>query len=470
MTRRLRVPVVPEAIDDRPPSTSGPSVASGTGRPRERWLARLAVAAGGLAVLVVAFAPGRTGLLLLLLTVVSTVLTLVGLWLFLAHRGARRAIGAAVAIGAALSVVIAEAVNHRLWVVPAGGALVAVAFTAARTATRTPLAGDPAQRHAAPPVARPFLIMNPRSGGGKVGRFGLRAEAERLRAEAIMVEGPKAVDIADLARKAVGDGADLLGVAGGDGTLGLVAGVAAEHDVPLLVVPAGTRNHFALDLGLAPDDPRASLTALTDGEEIRVDLGDVNGRPFVNNVSLGAYAAIVAQPAYRDAKVATTLDVLPDVLSGQRSAPLTIRADELVVTGVTGVLVSNNPYGTGDPLGNARRARLDLGVLGLVMVTMRNAGEAVTLLRRPGHTGGVITSHAARAVEIDAQGSTVNAGIDGESVVLSTPVQCAVRPAALRVRLPRQRFADERRPEHVTLRRLFKLAGPAGTAHRRDHR
>ena len=119
------------------------------------------------------------------------------------------------------------------------------------------------------------------------------------------------VDVAALARKAVADGADLLGVAGGDGTQALVAGIAAEHDLPFLVISAGTRNHFALDLGLDREDPATCLDALTDGEELQVDLGVIADRTFVNNASFGAYAEVVRSPAYRDDKRGTTLQLLP---------------------------------------------------------------------------------------------------------------------------------------------------------------
>lgn len=87
-----------------------------------------------------------------------------------------------------------------------------------------------------PPPNRPFLIMNPRSGGGKVGRFGLVERAEELGARVILLDPSAPADVAVLARQAVADGADLLGVAGGDGTQALVAAVAAEHDLPFLVV------------------------------------------------------------------------------------------------------------------------------------------------------------------------------------------------------------------------------------------
>lgn len=160
--------------------------------------------------------------------------------------------------------------------------------------------------------------MNPRSGGGKVGRFHLVDKARRLGAEVVVLDPDHPQDIAALARRAVAGGADLLGVAGGDGTQALVAGVAAEHDVPFMVVSAGTRNHFAMDLGLDRDDPSTCLEALTDGVELRVDLGLIGDRVFVNNASFGAYAAVVQSPAYRAEKVRTTLQMLPDPLTHQR--------------------------------------------------------------------------------------------------------------------------------------------------------
>jgi diacylglycerol kinase family enzyme len=152
------------------------------------------------------------------------------------------------------------------------------------------------------------------------------------------------VDVADLARQAVADGADLLVVAGGDGTQALVAGIAAEHGLAFLVISAGTRNHFAMDLGLDRENPAACLDALTDGVEQRIDLGIIGGRTFVNNASFGAYAELVQSPAYRDDKRGTTLQMLPDIVTGHRGAKLTARAGATTVTGPQALLVSNNPY------------------------------------------------------------------------------------------------------------------------------
>jgi diacylglycerol kinase family enzyme len=289
-----------------------------------------------------------------------------------------------------------------------------------------------------PPPRHAFLIMNPRSGGGKVAKFGLKEKAEALGAEVALLEGPGQVDVAALARKAVAAGADLLGVAGGDGTQALAAGVAAEHDLPFLVISAGTRNHFAMDLGLDRDNPAACLDALTsDGVEQRVDLGIIGGRTFVNNASFGAYAEVVESPAYRDDKRGTTLQMLPDILSGHRGARLTARAGVNRVTGPQALLVSNDPYEGGDIAGLSRRARLDAGTLGVVAVTVDSAVQAVALLGR-GHGQGVSVFTAAQVV-VDADTAEIPVGIDGETVMMATPVRCAIRPQALRVRVPRNR-------------------------------
>lgn len=223
--------------------------------------------------------------------------------------------------------------------------------------------------------------MNPRSGGGKVDRFGLRAKAEQLGADVVLLEGPEPVDVAALARARAAAGADLLGVAGGDGTQALVADVAAELGLPFLVIPAGTRNHFALDLGLDREDPSKALDALSDGVELRVDLGRAGGLPFVNNVSFGAYAEVVQSPAYRDGKTRTTLDLLPDLLARHKGAELTARVDEHEVTDPQALLVSNNPYGARDIAGLGRRTRLDGGILGCVGVRVTSAAQAAGLLR-----------------------------------------------------------------------------------------
>src|SRR5258707_1258717 len=158
----------------------------------------------------------------------------------------------------------------------------------------------------------PVLIMNLKSGGGKAERFRLAEECERRGIEPIVL-GP-GDDLLRLADDAVTRGADVIGMAGGDGSQALVATVASRRGVPHVCVPAGTRNHFALDLGLDRDDVVGALDAFADGVERTVDLAAVNGPVFVNNASLGLYAKVVQAPEYRDAKFRTATSMLPDLL------------------------------------------------------------------------------------------------------------------------------------------------------------
>jgi diacylglycerol kinase family enzyme len=358
-------------------------------------------------------------------------------------------------LGSEVAVIVAEARENLLWAVWASAALVVLAFVAGRTALAQEGAAQPYER-GLPPPRHPFLIMNPRSGGGKAERFGLREKAERLGVEVAVLEGPEHVDVAELARKAIGSGADLVGVAGGDGTQALVAAVAAAEDVPMFVVPAGTRNHFALDLGLDRNDLGASLDALTNGVEMRVDLGDVNGRPFVNNVSFGGYAAIVERPDYRDDKLRVTARVLPDLLSGREGAHLTARVDGRTISEPQALLVSNNAYGTGDVAGLGRRVRLDQGELGVVAIRVSNAWQATRLLWGTRSRG--ITRLVAHEVVVEADTPEIPAGIDGESVIVPAPVRCQVRPRALRVRLPRERPGGAQIRPPVRIHDLVGLA------------
>ena len=94
--------------------------------------------------------------------------------------------------------------------------------------------------------------MNPKSGGGKVEKFHLVEESRKRGIEPVVL-GP-GDDLEQLARDAVAGGADAIGMAGGDGSQALVSAIAIEHDLPYVCVPAGTRNHLALDLGVDRDD------------------------------------------------------------------------------------------------------------------------------------------------------------------------------------------------------------------------
>jgi diacylglycerol kinase family enzyme len=273
-------------------------------------------------------------------------------------------------------------------------------------------------------MTRPFLFVNPRSGGGKAERAGLAdAACERAIETTVLRPGD---NLAALVDRAVADGADALGVAGGDGSLATVAAAALAHDLPFVCVPAGTRNHFALDLGLDRNDLVGSLDAFTDGIERRIDVAEVNDRLFLNNVSLGVYGDAVREPDYRDAKALTLLETAVRVLGPSA------RTTDLELVDDAGrphrdpavVLVSNNPYSLEPPQAPGTRRTLDGGQLGVLVLDppsrVPSAGHAWTASR----------------LEILAE-ATLHAGIDGEAVDLTPPLRFATRPRALRVRVPR---------------------------------
>ncbi|MBB6419268.1 diacylglycerol kinase family protein [Streptomyces sp. AK010] len=426
--------------------------------PALRWTARLALASGTGAMLVLLLSAGLESLLLLAVGTIGLFLTAAGAWWALVHTGPLRVAAALLALAAPAVVVALYVAAGLLWAVLVSLALWVLAVYCGRVAPADALDDSRArlpERPVAPP-RRPYLIMNPRSGGGKVGRFRLQERARALGAEVAVLDVTHQQDVAALARRAADAGADLLGVAGGDGTQALVAAVAAERDLPFLVISAGTRNHFALDLGLDRDDPSRCLDALTDGVERRVDLGTVNGRVFVNNASFGAYAAVVQSPAYRDDKVHTTLQMLPDLLTHQHGPRLSVSAEGTTIEQPQAVLVSNNPYRTDDPAGLGRRERLDSGVLGVIGAQVDSAAQAADMLL--GRRARSLSQLMAREVMVDADADTIPAGVNGEALTLPAPVRCRIQPGALRVRVPRDRPGVPRVRPPMDWRQVRRLA------------
>jgi diacylglycerol kinase family enzyme len=424
---------------------------------RLRWLARLSILLiiGAIVVLVV-FAD-RHGIGLILTGVLGACAILAGAYWFLAHRGILRWAGLALAILAPAAIIALAASRNVLWVALVAVAALIAAIACARAAMGTRTHSAARERGADRPE-RPFLIMNPRSGGGKVGQFDLEGKARALGATVVLLDGPELIDVAALARGAVADGADLLGVAGGDGTQALVAGIAAEHDLPFLCISAGTRNHFAMDLGLDRDDPATCLRALRDGVEQRIDLGLIGDRTFVNNASFGAYAEIVRSPAYRDDKRGTTLQLLPDVLNTQdEDHRLSAHAGEADIQGPQALLISNNPYEIDDVAGLGRRGRLDTATLGVIAITVNNAAQAIGLIRHGRGPG--LTFLSASEVTVNASQPEIPVGIDGETIMMATPVRCSVLPGVLRVVVPRDRPGIPAQRNPLSWSRLGRLAG-----------
>ncbi len=369
-------------------------------------------------------------------------------WYALTRSGRRRAVGAVLALLAATGLVALLIANwHGLLVLLALLALLALfglgaRYALARTgsqAASAPADGARARSSRAPAPA--VLIINLKSGGGKAERFDLAAEARRRGIEPIVLQ--RGDDLLQLAEDAVRSGAAILGTAGGDGSQALVATVAARHDVAHVCIPAGTRNHFALDLGLDRDDVVGALDAFTDGVERRIDLAKVNERVFVNNASLGVYAKVVQSEAYRDAKLATWSQMLPEML-GPGAEPIDLELttpDGRPCSDAALVLVSNNPYQLTHLSGVGTRERIDGGVLGVVAARIRGSAEAsrfvaLELVGQASRFPGLM-SWATPEFEVRS-GGPVEIGLDGEALLLDPPLRFASIPGALRVRVPRQ--------------------------------
>jgi diacylglycerol kinase family enzyme len=363
-------------------------------------------------------------------------------WRALTRTGGARAL--AIAIGAAALVVfIAIGVGKDMGgpvsvVVRIGLLLLGMAaakYALGRTETalkQSETAGTPV-----PASIRGVLIMNLKSGGGKAERFHLEDECRKRGIEPVVLKPGD--DLLELARDAADRSADVIGMAGGDGSQALVASVAAERGIPMVVVPAGTRNHLALDLGLDREDVVGGLDAFGEARERKMDLADVNGKVFVNNVSLGLYAAIVRSPEYRDAKRDTTLSALPKVL-GPGTEPFDLRftgPDGNEHRGAHLIQISNNPYGS-TVTGLGSRPRLDTRLLGIITVEIRSDREASEFLAaiatgRPDRFSGFM-SWSAPTFEVTSD-SPIDVGLDGETLQLESPLRFSIRPDPLRVRL-----------------------------------
>ena len=292
---------------------------------------------------------------------------------------------------------------------------------------------------------RPVLVLNPRSGSVQVVRDQLLEAAGRYGVE--VREAATPAELVVVARAAVADGADVLGVAGGDGSLAAVATVVIEAGLPFVCVPAGTRNHFARDLGLDRADPAAAIEAFVAGPERRVDVATVGGRLFLNNASIGVYAALVHEPGYRDDRLGAVDGVLEGML--ERDA-LPVRASFRDGSGNTWdqvlvLFVSNNAY----PLSSlGGRPRLDAGMLE-VSALRRTEGQELgraleNLFGGRYQAGEGWARWTTTSFEVDSPSGTLEVGIDGEPVVLDTPIEFGIHAGALRVLLPPPRPASGR--------------------------
>jgi diacylglycerol kinase family enzyme len=398
-----------------------------------------------------------------LVGIVSMFVVVTAGWYAVSRRGLRRVVALIVmvlAVAGLATALVFENLNGIALGLAIAAAAVSVA--SARYALRPGSGAAHETRSHVRAAMRPrqgVLIMNLKSGGGKAERFHLADECEKRGIEPVILRPGD--DLLKLAEGAIDRGADVIGMAGGDGSQALVATVASRRGVPHVCVPAGTRNHFALDLGLDRGDVVGALDAFADGVDRQIDLASVNGRVFVNNASLGLYAKVVQSPEYRDAKLGTAASMLPDML-GPDAQPLDLRYRGPDADYPTAhlILVSNDPYQLDRIGGLGRRDRLDGGVLGIVAARIADAAQARRFValqaagqirRFPGWQ-----EWSARRFEVGS-GGPVEIGIDGEAMLMDPPLVFESLPGALTVRLPRRaahRSAKER-TVHVLDRSTF---------------
>ena len=447
-----------------------PAVPAGGARAASRRLRVLAVAAlvllGAVVAALIALILLTRGLLLLAAVVVGAAIVVAaacGWWAFTTRRRWKRRLNLVLGAVAVILAVLAVA----LFSVAFAGYLASLVVLTvgyvevARRALSTAAVDAPGLSFR---PMRPWLLVNPRSGGGKAARFGLMEAAARYGVDVhVLAPGEDARAVADAA---VAAGADAVGVAGGDGSLGAVAAVAVRAGLPFLCIPTGTRNHFAADLGLDRTRPLTALDAL-EGRERRIDVGTVGGRTFLNNVSLGAYADLVRESSYREDKLGAARTLLPQILRGERAAldvafelPDGGRCSDAVV-----LLVGNNPYQP-SPLQPGTRPSLDTGLLQVSVLRARAGSQLAAVLAqaatgRPGDPT-IWMQWTAPAFQVDSPDSGIRAAVDGEPTVLPAPLEFRVHPGALRVLAPsgqRRRFTALLAPLRLrTARTLWTLA------------
>ena len=273
----------------------------------------------------------------------------------------------------------------------------------------------------------PVLIINPHSGSGKAAEVGLGDAAKKLGIETVVRQ--KGEKLGKLAKTAVDNGCDHLIVSGGDGSLARIAKVAIERDVPFSCVPCGTRNHFAMDLGLDRSDPTKALDAAFGGVEVKVDVGRIGGKLFLNNVSFGIYANAIAATGYREHRAESMVEAAGQDLVDPDSQFTVEDPDGVTHDDISVLMASNNPYRFIGPPDFAGRARLDTGTLGVVL-TDRVEGDHVDLKH------GQVKRWDTPSLTVDSTEKKIPAGIDGSRHKMKAPVDIHIDHKALRVVLP----------------------------------
>ncbi|TAK89238.1 hypothetical protein EPO04_04060 [Patescibacteria group bacterium] len=305
------------------------------------------------------------------------------------------------------------------------------------------------------PFKKPVLIINPKSGDGRAVKAGLAAAAEKQGIKVVTTTPGSKIE--QLAQAAVDDGADVLGISGGDGSIGAIAQIAISNNLPLVVLPGGTRCHFARDIGL---DPNRLVDALAGfyGVERRIDVAKINNRIFLNNASFGIYADMVDQPQYRAHKIQAARNVLQDLLTGKKPAyDLKFTMGKKRYSQAVVVLIGVNRYNTMSLFELGHRQQLDGGVLQINVVPTIDDAMVRQLLRNIGlkqlsnnGANSSLQQVELSSFKINSSNYSIVVGVDGERETYNAPITVTCLPKALRLYVPAE--GDRPRPGSI-----FKL-------------
>ncbi len=418
-------------------------------------------------------------LLVALACLVGLTIAATGGWYFATSTRFRRAAGAgALVAGSALAIVALSAsasvgvAIERIAVVLAG---VTVTTIASRVAFRSPGRSVFVQRQN---PQQPVLLCNPRSGGGKVAEHDLVARAEAMGVRTALLE--PGVDLERLARDAVDAGADCLGMAGGDGSQALVASVAVDTGVPFVCIPAGTRNHFALDLGLNRDDPVSGLGAFHSGLERLVDYATVQSTAPPDCSSTTSPSA--STPRWSNATSTATRRRRPPSTCSRRSwARMPNRSTcasristETPSRGRSWSWCRTTPTCSAPSSDLGQRRSMDSGLLGVFALSDGSDADVAALVALSAlgarRRSPIWHEFTTELFEVGSSSGAAFLGVDGEALELDTPLRFRSHAGGLRMMVPADNPTAVRRrhARDVGLDDLVAIArgsGPPGGRH-----
>lgn len=288
------------------------------------------------------------------------------------------------------------------------------------------------------------VVINAKAGGkpGEISRQDFTRTIHAVFPGAGMVFIDKGTDISQLVKKAMEEGARLVVAGGGDGTVSAVASVLARTETAMGVLPLGTLNHFARDLGL-PVDLEAAVQVLKTGRIKAVDVGEVNGRVFINNSSLGLYPRIVVfreEQGRGMPKWPVALVGLLESLVCYRLLTIRIHAQGRELLRTTPVVfVGNNEYAM-EGLNAGSRAALDSGRLHLIVSHEQTRTGLIlfsllTLLGYRPQGRGFDAMHTDELL-VESRHARLRVSTDGEVTVMNAPLHYRILPGALKVVCP----------------------------------